>query len=363
MSAATHRASLTAESARLASRVADAARVADARLEVAVADIFLSQPGRLDDRTRAATLRLAEATVCAIEQRIAGETARDLTMADRHEAAVILDTNRSLAWPRLLEAGLMRDADVIGELIAQARVDLLDESLAAMRAPDAAPTLVATLVERGAPAQRVAAVAYLVADGTRRGGASGRRAMLSATLHARVAWWVAAALREQLGATAGPVGDRALADATHRCIADHADDGGAVDPAAAALVRALAPSPAERAELMVRALDGARVALFVALLADAVSIEANDARALVLDAASDGLWLALRAAGLPHDALARAGFLLCEADRERDLSLLIETLDTLAALDPAVAAAAVAGLRLPRDFREAARALARCPPA
>lgn len=358
MSVASSHASVIGDPARIASRVADAAHAADRRSEVAAEDIFLSQPGRLDDRTRAATLRLAEATIGAIEQQIAGDAARALADADRRDAAAVLETNQALAWPRLIEAGLMRDGELIGELIAQARVDLLDESLTALRAPDAGTTLVTTLVQSGAPAQRTAAIAYLVADGTRRLAAGGRQAILPTALHARVAWWIAAALRERLSGAGGVESDRVLADATHRCLGGY-DQSAGDDDAAARLVQALAPSAAGRAELMVRALDSARVVLFVALLAQALSIDMVEARALVLDSASDRLWLALRAAGLPRDAIARAGFLLSEADRERNLTMLVETIETLGALDPVVAATAIATVRLPRDFRAAVRALAR----
>lgn len=343
--------------ARLASRVADAGWAAEARLAVAIEDIFLSQPGRLDDRTRAATLALAEATVGALEQQIAGDAARALEASAQPDAAATIESNQPLAWPRLLDAGLMRDAELIAELIAQARIDLLDESLTALRAPDAGPTLLTHLVESGSAATRAAAIAYLVADGTRRLTAGGRRAMLPAVLHARVGWWVAAALRERLGDMAGGESDRALVEATHRRLGGQ-DATTSVDEAATALVRALTLSTVERAELMVRALDNARVALFVALLAEALSIDMVEARALVLDSGSDRLWLALRAAGLARDAIARAGFLLSEADRERDLSVLIDTIDVLAALDPATAAEAITTLRWPRDFRAAIQALA-----
>lgn len=347
--------------ARLASYAADAERAAEQRLVVAVEDIFLSQPGRLDDRTRAATLRLAEATIGATEQQISGDAARTLMAAGRREAAAVLGSNRSLAWPRLLDAGLMRDTELIGALIAQARVDLLDESLAGLRAPDAGPTLVTMLIERGDAAQRAAASDYLLADGMRRMGVEGRQAILPAAAQARIVWWVAAALREQLGAQGGALADAALCEAAQQRIAQ-ANEGQMRD-AAARLVRALSPTVGERGHLMVRALESARTPLFAALLADAIGVDADAALSLVLDSASDRLWLALRAAELDRDAIARAGFLLSEADRERDLTMLIEVLDPLAALDPAAAAAAIATLRLPGDFRAAVRALAARTPA
>lgn len=357
MSASSPHASVMGDPARLASYAADAERAAEQRLGIAVEDIFLSQPGRLDDRTRATTLRLAEATIGATEQQISGDAARALIAVGRREAAAVLGSNRSLAWPRLLDAGLMRDTDVIRALIAQARVDLLDESLAALRAPDAGPTLVTMLIEHGDAAQRAAASEYLLADGMRRVGAEGRHAVLPAAVQARIIWWVAAALRERLGAAGGVAADAALCEAAQHRIARAG--AAQMSDVATRLVRALAPTDANRGRLMIHALASARTPLFAALLAEAIGVDAETALSLVLDSASDRLWLALRAAGLNRDAIARAGFLLSEADRERDLTMLIEVLDPLGALEPAAAAEAIAALRLPGDFRAAARALAR----
>lgn len=356
MSASSPHASVMGDPARLVSYAADAERAAEQRMAVAVEDIFLSQPGRLDDRTRAATLRLAEATIGATEQQLSGDAARALMAVGRREAAAVLGSNRSLAWPRLLDAGLMRDAELIGALIAQARVDLLDESLAALRAPDAGMTIVTMLIEHGDTAQRAAASDYLLTDGLRRVGAEGRRAILPAAVQARIVWWVAAALRERLGGDGGVEADAALCEAAQHRIARAGE--GQIREAAARLVRAMAPSDGNRGTLMVRALESARTPLFAALLAEAIGVDADAALSLVLDSASDRLWLALRAAGLNRDAIARAGFLLSEADRERDLTMLIEVLDPLGALDPEAAAEAIATLRLPRDFRAAVRALA-----
>lgn len=357
MSALSPDACVIGDPARLAPRAAAAERAAAARWAVAIEDVFLSQPGRLDDRTRAATLRMAEATIAAIEQQLAGEAARRLVAAGRRDAASVLESNRPLAWPRLIDAGLMRDAELIGELIAQARIDLLDETLAGLRAPDAGATLVARAVEQGDAAQRATAIAYLAADGARRSSAAGPRASLPAPLHARLVWWVAAALRERLGREAGIDADMALCAAAQAFLAH--DGGPRPAEVAARLVAALRAGGMAADALMVQALDGARVTLFVAALAAVVGIDADAARALVLDSGSDRLWLALRAAGFDRAAIARAGFLLAEADRERDLELLIETLDAVVALEPAVAGEAIATLRLPGDFRAAVRALAR----
>ncbi|PZQ62675.1 MAG: hypothetical protein DI544_00145 [Sphingomonas taxi] len=339
----------------------NAERAAEARLAVAVEDIFLSQPGRLDDRTRSTVLRLAETTVEAIERQVAGDAGRALAARGLAAQAASLESNHALAWPRLLDAGLMRDAELIGELIAQARVDLLDESLVLLRAPDAGATLLTTLTDSADPELRQLAAGYLAADGRRWRNAGERCAALPPVLHHRLTWWVAAALRERMGRAGEPESDRALCDAAQRCIGAHRGVEHIGD-VAARLATALVPATEDLADLLLRALESARTTLFVALLAQALAIEAAEARALVLDSASDRLWLALRAAGVPRDAIARIGFLLAEADRERDLDTLIAMQDDLAALSPASATQAVAALALPRDFRRAMRALTRQPP-
>jgi hypothetical protein len=75
--------------------------------------------------------------------------------------------------------------------------------------------------------------------------------------------------------------------------------------------------------------------------------------------ASDGaqLWVALRALALPREAIARVGVALCEADPRRDVEAFAEQLDAIMAIATDDARAALAGLRLPGDFRAAIAAL------
>ena len=107
-------------------RAAAADRRIDARLATAIADIFLPERDRLDERTRATVAALLEATVSAAEREIAGHAARLLATRGQGDVAQRLNANHSLALPRLAAAGLLRDADLMAELIAQARIDLID---------------------------------------------------------------------------------------------------------------------------------------------------------------------------------------------------------------------------------------------
>lgn len=347
--------SVVDDPSRFARHAADAERAATRRMAIAIDDLALLPPGRLDDRTRAAVMRLAEGSVAIVERHVAGEAARAFAAQGMDHLAVALDGNLLFAWGRLLEAGLMRDAELTGEWIAQGRLGLLDESLAALHAQDGSPTLVTALVDHPDPRVREATLVYLIADSAQRLAAGGASTVLPAPLHAQLTWWVAAVLREGFAPDGDPAVDRVLAEAAQKCIAAH-DDLTRVEPAAAALAAALADE-ATRGEMLVHALDGARAALFVALLAHALAIDPVEARALLLDSASDMLWIALRAAGLPREAIARAGFLLTEADRDRDLGVLIEQLDPLSMVSPAEALRALSTLTLPREFRVSLRKL------
>lgn len=332
----------------------------DARLATAIADIFLPDRDRLDERTRAAVARLMEATVAAAERDIAGHAARLLATRGHGVAAQRLSTNHPLALPRLVASGLLRDADIMAEVIAQARIDLIDEALVANRAPGARPTLLARLTESRDGVIRSRAVTYLVADSRRRVPTAARRAELPQVLHRRLAWWIAAALREQLGQAADGTVDRALAEATQRSL-DAQEEGERIAALASNLAVALAPDEAELPALLVESLVEGRLALFVALMAQAAGIDMVEARGLALDVDSERLWLALRGIGLSREEIARIGWLLSEADGWREAERLADVLAPIAALEPATAAQVVAPLALDRDYRAAVRALARTP--
>lgn len=343
---------------RLAALSSQADRRADARLNTAIADFFLPERERLDERTRAAIGTLAEATVTAIEREIAGFAGRLLVSRELPDAALLLSSNHGVTLPRLIASGLLRDPELMGELIAQSRLDLIDGALLANRVPGTPATLLPQLAESEDSVVRGRTVTYLVADSRRRMPGVERRAELPAELHRRLAWWIAAALRERLPIAADV--DRALAEATQRSIAAH-DESERADVTAMQLATALDPTAGELPKLLIDSLAEGRSVLFIALLAHTLGIEAAEARAVMLDAQSDRLWLALRALGIDREEIALIGFLLSEADRERDVETLADALDPIAQLTPETAAHAVAPLSLHREFRAAVRALARAP--
>ena len=221
----------------------------------------------------------------------------------------------------------------------------IEAGLAAVRPPSTSPTLLVRLSDSPDRVVRARASDYLVADGRRR-AAGGE---LSRALHRRLAWWVAAALRERCGAAA----DAALTDAARH----NATETPSRLDLAVHLAAAVDLHPAERPTFLLDALSEGQVDLFAAVLAQALGIDATEARDLVLDPALDRLWLGLRAAGLTRPDIARIGWRLCEADPARDVEALPGSLDALDGVTPAAAMRALGVLSLDAEFRAAVRTL------
>ncbi len=335
---------------QLLARAAAASGRADRRLGQAIDDFFLPDDARLDDRTRATLAATLAAVVAAAENDLRRQTARglfgsDATLAERvSDGAPVLD--------RLVGAGLLRDGDLMRDLIGRTRQDLLADLLPPTPAEEAgASSLLARLSASADNAVAKAALALMTAESRRRGLADTSRlnqTELPAELHHRLVWWVAAAIREQLGTSAA---DRALAEAALRALGNH-DESDRVESAAMRLASAIDAQPAELAALLTHALGDRRVALFVALLAHALGFDFATMREIAVEG-SDQLWLALRAAGLDRATVARVGLSLCEADPRRDVEAFADQLDGIVAVTPDRARAALAPLKLHPDFRAA----------
>ena len=117
--------------------------------------------------------------------------------------------------------------------------------------------------------------------------------------------------------------------------------------------------PADIPALLVEALGDRRLTLMVALLARALSIDSDVARSLLIEPDDDRLWVAMRAAGLSREQIARIALSLSDADPRRDIEVDAGRLDAIAAMTPAAAGAAIAALASPRELRLASQALAR----
>ena len=341
---------------------AETARLrAETRLAGTIADFFLDADARLDDRTRLMLAHVLGAIIGAIEWDIRRHAARSLAGGGAtHAGEAILEAGAGGVVERLTRAGLLRDEELMEELIARVRHDLIAASLPIEVAEPDEASLLARLA--GVPDSIVAsaASALLAAESRRRvandlGSAGGSE--LPAELHHRLVWWVAAAIRDGLKA-ATRESDRAITDAAERSLAAH-DEGERPDAVATRLAKALDARPNELAAVLVESIGDRRLSLFVAVLAHALGIAFDQARSITLEPDGDRLWLALRALDMDRPTIARIGLALSEADPRRDIEAFADALDAIVSIGVEDARASIAPLALNRDFRMALRALAR----
>lgn len=333
-------------------------------LAVAIADFFLPDAARLDERTRIALAQLLRALIDTIEADIREQGAQLLSgRGESRLAAAVLRTEAGV-FERLFASGVLRDSALMAELMARVRQDAIGAALP-MNAPEdpRRPSLVNRFVQHPDRALAGGAMAVLVAESRRRGGPDVAQLTytdLPAELHHRLVWWVSAALRERIGDVADgalPVLDRALSDAAQRSLAAY-DEGGRLEAAAMRFAAAIDAPAEELPQLLVEALGDRRMVLFIALFAHALGVGYPLAREIVLDSTADRLWLALRALDLGRATIAQIGFALCEADPRRDVERFADRLDTIVAIPVEGARAAIAPLRLDPDYRAAMLALA-----
>ncbi|MEI9850687.1 MAG: DUF2336 domain-containing protein [Sphingomonas sp.] len=350
---------------KLLARAAGADARAFHALAIAVDDFFIPEEARLDERTRSALAVLLRGLVETVEAEIREHGARLLASRGESAPAKALGDENASVLPRLARSGLLRDPELMAELIARVRQELLGNALP-MHAPDdpEIPSLINRFVQHPDRVVAAGAMAVLIAESRRRGSPeSGQLSQteLPAELHHRLVWWVAAALRERVEEAAnGNVDalDRALSEAAERSLGAY-DEGERLEAAAMRFAAAIDAQPGELAGLFVESLGDRRIVLFTALLAHALGVGYALARDIVLDPAGERLWLALRALELTRDTIAKTGYALCEADPRRDLESFADTLDAVAAISAAEARAALAPMKLHPDYRAAVLALGR----
>lgn len=349
----------------LLKRAAAAGVRADDRLRLAIADFFLADAVRLDDRTRIALAATLGDLVQAVETALRHHAARLLLARDAGALSAAVEAEAPSVYERLARAGVLRDAELMRELLGRVQEGLLTDALSGQSPDDPdRPSLLPRLA--GAPDRVIAAsaVALMAAESRRRASPiPGQPAVtdLPAELHHRVIWWVAAAIRESLAAQDSESSmalDRALVDAALRSIAAH-DEGDRLEATALRLASALDPQASELAILLVEAVADRRLSLFIALLARALGLDYADARDIVVDRDGSQLWLVLRALDLDRAAIAQIGLALCEAEPARNLDRFADGIDDILAISPAAARHALAPLLLHRDYRAAVVALGR----
>ena len=328
-------------------------------LATAIDDFFLPESHRLDERTRVGLGRLLRALVDTVEGEIRDHGVRQLQV---HGETALADALAGAdgVFAALCDSGVLRDRELMAELIAQVRQELLASSMPVQAHDDPErPSLINRFVQHPDRVLAQCAMGVLIAESRRRSLPEAGplpQTDLPAELHYKLVWWVAAALRLRVAAEDIATLDRVLAEAAQRSLAAH-DEGDRVEAAVMRLAVAIDAQPDELPELLNEALGDRRVTLFAGLLAHALGVDYTVARGLALDAGSGRLWVALRALGLDREAIARLGLALTEADPRRDIEAFAETLDTIMAVGVDDARAALAQLWLPADYRAAVQAL------
>lgn len=350
-----------AASRLLARGAADDAR-ADRRLAAAAAELR-SPPGDKLREREVVALRHALVALCTqVEGDLRQHAARLLVARGAPELALVLAEGDPVVYAALDAAGLLATPDFLAPMLTRTLLSLLAEALPVMAAQTAdRPSLLARLSTHRDGVVAAAASSALAADARRRAALDGDapRNDVAAEQQHQLVWWCCAALRTAFHPASADdrrLLDRALTEAAERALAVH-DEGDRAEATATRLVQLLAPPPADRPALLVEALADRRVSLFVALLAQALDLPFDLMADLVLDPPADRLWLALRAVGLERATIAQIGLALCEADPRRDVEAFADTLDTIMAIAPDAARAAIAGLWLHPELRTALKAL------
>lgn len=326
-------------------------------LPVSIEDFFLPDAGRLDERTRIWMTRLLRALVATVAAELRAHAARLLRARDELSLATVLDSAPELL-ERVGRSGLLRDPELIGELLGRVRQELLAGAMPGYGSEEAdRPSLINRLVQHPDRVVAQSAMAVLVAESRRRNVPDAgplTQTDLPAELHHKLVWWVAAALREvgieQVGPSAAL--DWSLAEAAQRSLAAY-DEGERLEAAVVRLAAAIDARPDELADVMVEALGDRRVTLFSGVLAHALGVDYAVARDITLEQRGERLWVALRAVDCGREAIARIGVALSEADPRRDLENFAAMLDSVMAIETGEAREALAMLRLPADFRTA----------
>lgn len=346
--------------AALLARAASADGRDRTRLRHAIDDLFLPDDARLDDRTRAGLTALMRSLIATVEGEVGAHAARLLKARSETALADRLTSPDTDIADRLIASGLLRDAELVGELLDRVLETRIGEALpiTAPKHPDR-PSLAARLSRSSDRVVASGALALIIAAGARRGHDAGpsTRTDLPAELHHRLVWWVAAALRGRLGEgdVAEPL-DRALAEAAQRSLSAH-DEGERLEAVAIRLATAIDARPDEIGALLQESLSDRNLPLFTALFARALGLDYAAARKVVLDPEGERLVLGLRAIGVERPTLAQIALLLTEADPRRSEETLPDTVDAASALEPIQAQARLAPLRLHPHYRAALMAL------
>ncbi len=113
----------------LLTRAATADSHADDRLRVAIADFFLADAARLDDRTRIAVAATLGGLVQAVAGALRHHAARLLLAREAAPLSAAIEAEEPSIFQRLAQAGVLRDPELMRELLGRVQQDLLTDAL------------------------------------------------------------------------------------------------------------------------------------------------------------------------------------------------------------------------------------------
>ncbi|PTD17126.1 DUF2336 domain-containing protein [Sphingomonas fennica] len=308
----------------------DAARAQVAgreRIRLALIDLFLPDGRRLRDIERIAAANLLQRLICTVEDDLRDRIGQRLEARDPVLAAAITAGAVPIAAPMMEQAGLLRDAELVGMVLRRAEEHRLSVALrlaaARMAAIAPEPPLIDLLVEDAEPAIAEAAMAMVVAESRRIDRFQDpvlARTDLPADIQHRLIWRVAACLRRymiDIGRLDAATADREVGLAAQHLLSGY-DESATLEGRAMALALLLRAGGRLTDAVIARALGEGRVALTVAGLALRAGIEFGAAWDMLFDADGSRLAVLLSAIGMEAEAAADILFRCVPSDVDPD---------------------------------------------
>lgn len=287
------------------------------RLFENMADLFLSEDGRLTEHERALMTDILTKLIQSMELELRKELSAFLIQSEANlpEVVRLLSNDEiDVARPLLEKSKLLQDSDLIE--IVRMRTDEHRLSIALREDLDAEVSdvliqygdgdVIEALLRNTDARLSDRAMAYLVSESRRTDRFQEpllNRADLPLELACRMYWWVAAALRQRilLEFEISPADlDHAIRKSTHAVIAGGKETSGAYSNAQR-LVRRLQETDDLTVEFLLAALRQNRVAVFVAGLAELGETDFRTAWRIFTDPGGEGLAVIARAAGLTRE--------------------------------------------------------------
>jgi len=334
-----------------------------------VADLFLSQEGRLSEHERALIGAILNRLLADIEARLRREFAGWFARLDPPPGALVTllgQAETELARPIVARSPVLRDSQLIEIVKRRSQEHLL---VTALRQP-LPPEVVEAIADKGDenaverllkgpdPVLSRRALEYLVAESQRIDRFQQpvlNPDDLPPELARRLYWWVAAALRhailssEQADSAAL---DDCIEETTRAAIGDGAD--ASIDRKAARLVEGLVDAQELGERFLVQCLRGGKMTLFVAGFARLARLDCHVVRRILFDPGYEMLAIVCRAIGLERMTLAAIHVLAHQGAGQPDaVASLREALKLFDGATPVRARAVLRHLRADPDYLDA----------